>query len=266
MHSPNAHSPVEYQSILVERRANAGLIILNRPKQFNALNRALSLEVLRATQSFDADPEVGAIVVAGSQKAFAAGADIKEMQSKSFADLFNDDCFGAWDQLTTIRKPLIAAVSGLALGGGCELAMICDFIIAGESAKFGQPEIKLGVLPGIGGSQRLTRLVGRSLAMDMILTGRLISAAEARSAGLVARVVPDLDLLATALDAAAIIAGYSLPAVMMAKEAVNRAEETALAEGLRHERRLFQAAFATQGQKEGMSAFLEKRTPSFSGR
>ncbi|OAF12309.1 enoyl-CoA hydratase [Bradyrhizobium centrolobii] len=266
MHPQAAQSGVDNQSIRLEKRGAAALITLDRPKQLNALNDALSREVLRAAQGFDADPEVGAIVLAGSQKAFAAGADIKEMLSKSFADLFTDNYFAAWDQLATIRKPLIAAVNGFALGGGCELAMMCDFIIAGQGAQFGQPEIKLGILPGIGGSQRLTKLVGRSLAMDLILTGRLISAEEARSAGLVARVVPDDQVLAVALEAAATIAGYSAPAVMMAKEAVNRAEETALTEGLLHERRLFQASFATQGQKEGMSAFLEKRKPAFSGR
>ena len=255
-----------YQHILVERRAHTGLITLNRPKALNALNDELSREVVAALKVLDADPSIGAIVLTGSEKAFAAGADIKEMQAKSFVDLFQDNYFGAWDEVATIRKPIVAAVGGFALGGGCELAMLCDFIIAGDNAKFGQPEIKLGILPGIGGSQRLTRLVGKSLAMDMVLTGRTIDAQEAKSAGLVARVVPAADVLSVALAVAATIASYSLPAVMLAKDAVNRAEELPLSEGIAYERRLFQASFATEGQKEGMAAFLEKRTPAFSGR
>lgn len=261
---PSANT--DFQSIRVEKRGSVGLITLDRPKQLNALNDALSREVLQAAQAFDGDEGVGAIVLTGSDKAFAAGADIKEMSSKSFVDLYGANYFGAWDQISSIRKPIIAAVSGFALGGGCELAMLCDFIIAGQNAQFGQPEIKLGILPGIGGSQRLTKLVGRALAMDLILTGRMISADEARVSGLVARVVPDGQVLTVALEAAATIASYSAPAVFMAKEAVNRAEEVSLTEGLRHERRLFQASFATEGQKEGMAAFLEKRKPAFSGR
>ncbi|HKD47969.1 MAG TPA: enoyl-CoA hydratase [Rhizomicrobium sp.] len=251
------------ETILVERRERVGLITLNRPKQLNALNRQLSEEVLDALQEFDADDRVGATVIAGSPRAFAAGADIAEMAEKTFTGFYMDDFLGAWDEVLKISKPVIAAVSGYALGGGCELALLCDFIIASDDAQFGQPEIKLGVLPGIGGSQRLTRAVGKSLAMDMILTGRSITAAEAKAAGLVARVVPAADLLQTALEAAHTIAAYNTPAVKMAKEAVNRAFESSLAEGLRHERLLFQAAFATEGQKEGMSAFVAKRAPVF---
>jgi enoyl-CoA hydratase len=261
--APLGHS--EYRHILAESRSGVGLVTLNRAKALNALNDDLSRDVLAALRVFDADPSIGAMVLTGSEKAFAAGADIKEMQAKTFSRMYSDNYFGAWDEVARIRKPIIAAVSGFALGGGCELAMLCDFIIAGDTAKFGQPEIKLGVLPGIGGSQRLTRLVGKSLAMDLILTGRMIDAQEAKSCGLVARVVPAAEVLTVALEAAATIAGYSLPAVMMAKEAVNRAEELPLSEGVRYERRLFQSAFATDGQKEGMAAFLEKRAPRFSG-
>lgn len=255
-----------YESIIAEARGRVGLITLNRPKAMNALNEELSQEVIGALKAFDGNASIGAIVLTGSEKAFAAGADIREMHEKSFVDMFNENYFSAWDFVSTIRKPIIAAVNGFALGGGCELAMLCDFIIAGSNAKFGQPEIKLGILPGIGGSQRLTRLVGRSLAMDLILTGRFIDAQEAKACGLVARVVPPEELLSVALDAADRIASYSYPAVLLAKEAVNRAEEVSLSEGVRHERRLFQAAFATSGQKEGMAAFLEKREAVFSGR
>jgi|SRR5665213_1091117 len=254
------------ETILVERRERVGLITLNRPKQLNALNRQLAGEVLDALSEFDADDRVGAIVIAGSPRAFAAGADIAEMAEKSFTDFYMDDFLAPWDDVKKIAKPIIAAVGGFALGGGCELAMLCDFIIASDDAQFGQPEIKLGVLPGIGGSQRLTRAVGKSLAMDMILTGRSINAAEAKAAGLVARVVPAADLLQTALEAAHTIAAYNAPAVKMAKDAVNRAFESSLAEGLRHERLLFQAAFATEGQKEGMNAFVAKRAPVFRNR
>lgn len=257
---------LSYESIIAEVRGRVGLITLNRPKAMNALNDDLSQEVIGALKALDDDASIGAIVLTGSEKAFAAGADIREMHEKSFVDMFNENYFSAWDFVSTIRKPIIAAVNGFALGGGCELAMLCDFIIAGSNAKFGQPEIKLGILPGIGGSQRLTRLVGRSLAMDLILTGRLIDAQEAKACGLVARVVPPEELLSVALDAADRIASYSYPAVLLAKEAVNRAEEVSLSEGVRHERRLFQAAFATSGQKEGMAAFLEKREAVFSGR
>jgi enoyl-CoA hydratase len=252
-----------FETILVERRERVGLVTLNRPRSLNALNTTLAREVIAALKAFDADDNVGAIVIAGSPRAFAAGADIAEMADKGFVDLQKDDVFAAWQELPGIRKPVIAAVSGYALGGGCELAMMCDFVIASEDAQFGQPEIKLGILPGIGGTQRLTRAVGKALAMDLILTGRTIGAAEARAAGLVARVVPGAVLLQTALEAAHTIAGYNAPAVRLAKEAVNRAQEVFLSEGMLHERRLFQAAFATEGQKEGMHAFLAKRAPVF---
>ena len=256
-------SSPNYETILVERRERVGLITLNRPKSLNALNARLSREVVRALRDFDDDDNVGAIVIAGSPRAFAAGADISEMADKSFVELQSRDLFAAWDDVRSMGKPIIAAVSGYALGGGCELAMMCDFIIAAEDAHFGQPEIKLGILPGIGGSQRLTRTVGKALAMDLVLTGRSIGAIEAKAAGLVARVVPASELLQTALEAAHTIAGYNAPAVRAAKEAVNRAQEVSLAEGLLHERRLFQAMFATDGQKEGMHAFLAKRAPVF---
>jgi enoyl-CoA hydratase len=256
----------KYETILVERRERVGLITLNRPKTLNALNRQLAQETLEALQAFDADDRVGAIVIAGSPRAFAAGADIAEMAEKSFTGFYMDDFLAPWDQVRMIGKPIIAAVGGFALGGGCELALLCDFIIASDDAQFGQPEIKLGILPGIGGSQRLARAVGKSLAMDMVLTGRSINAAEAKAAGLVARVVAPADLLQTALEAAHTIAAYNAPAVKMAKEAVNRAFESSLTEGLRHERLLFQAAFATEGQKEGMNAFVAKRAPVFRNR
>jgi enoyl-CoA hydratase len=263
---PTETKAKKYETILVERRERVGLITLNRPKTLNALNRQLAGETLEALQAFDADDRVGAIVIAGSPRAFAAGADIAEMAEKSFTGFYMDDFLAPWDQVRLIGKPIIAAVSGFALGGGCELALLCDFIIASDDAQFGQPEIKLGILPGIGGSQRLTRAVGKSLAMDMVLTGRSINAAEAKAAGLVARVVAPADLLQTALEAAHTIAAYNAPAVKMAKDAVNRAFESSLTEGLRHERLLFQAAFATEGQKEGMNAFVAKRAPVFRNR
>jgi enoyl-CoA hydratase len=252
-----------FETILVERRERVAIITLNRPKQLNALNAQLAAEVLTALKAFDADDNVGAIVITGSARAFAAGADIAEMADKTFCELQSRDLFADWDAVRGIGKPVIAAVAGYALGGGCELAMLCDFIIASDDAQFGQPEIKLGILPGIGGSQRLTRAVGKALAMDLVLTGRTIGAAEAKAAGLVARVVPAAELLQVALETAHTIAGYNLPAVRLAKEAVNRAHEVALSEGVLHERRLFQAAFATEGQKEGMQAFLAKRAPVF---
>ncbi len=252
--------------VVVETHGRAGLVRLDRPERMNALNDALAHELIAALEAFDADPEIGAMVVTGSEKVFAAGADIAEMRDKSVAEMLAENYFGVWDRFAAIRKPVIAAVRGAALGGGCELAMMCDFIVAGDDARFGQPEIRLGVLPGLGGTQRLARLVGGGLAMDMVLTGRTLDAAEARAAGLAARVVPAAETLRTALEAAQTIAGYSPPAVLLAKEAVRRAEETGLAEGLRFERRSFQAAFATEGQKEGMAAFLEKRPPRFTGR
>ncbi|MCZ4305441.1 enoyl-CoA hydratase [Zoogloeaceae bacterium G21618-S1] len=260
---PTSLAAPRYETILVERRERVGLITLNRPKSMNALNVQMSQEVVAALRLFDKDDNIGAIVIAGSPRAFAAGADIEEMAGKSFVDLQSDDIFAAWEDLQRVGKPIIAAVSGYALGGGCELAMMCDFIIAADDAHFGQPEIKLGILPGIGGSQRLTRSVGKALAMDLILTGRNLTAVEAKAAGLVARIVPATELLQTALEAAHTIAGYNMPAVRLAKEAVNRAQEVGLTEGVLHERRLFQAAFATDGQKEGMNAFLAKRAPVF---
>jgi enoyl-CoA hydratase len=252
-----------YETIIVETRGKVGLVTLNRPKALNALNSAVLAEVLAAMQTFDANPRIGAMVITGSEKAFAAGADIKEMQSKSYVDAYLEDFFAGWEQFARIRKPVIAAVAGYALGGGCELAMMCDFIIAADNAKFGQPEITLGVMPGMGGSQRLTRFVGKSKAMDMCLTGRMMDAAEAERSGLVSRVVPMGDLIEETLKAAAKIAEFSLPAVMMAKEAVNRSYETTLAEGLRFERRLFHSMFALEDQKEGMAAFTEKRSANF---
>lgn len=251
------------QAIIVEKRDRVGLITLNRPKSLNALNSQLAVETLAALRAFDADDQIGAVVITGSPRAFAAGADIAEMAEKSFTDFYTSDFLAPWDEVRSISKPIIAAVAGFALGGGCELALLCDFIIASEDAQFGQPEIKLGILPGIGGSQRLARAVGKALAMDLVLTGRTIGAAEAKAVGLVARVVPGADLLQVALEAAHAISGYNMPAVKMAKEAVNRAFEGSLSEGLRHERLLFQAAFATEGQKEGMNAFVNKRAPVF---
>ncbi|MGQ3119079.1 MAG: enoyl-CoA hydratase, partial [Aliihoeflea sp.] len=232
-----------YETILVETRGRVGLITLNRPKALNALNSEVLKDVVAAAEAFEADPKIGAIVLTGSEKAFAAGADIKEMHSKSYIDMYMEDFFSGWDAFTRIRKPIIAAVSGYALGGGSELAMMCDFIIAGDNAKFGQPEITLGVMPGMGGSQRLTRFVGKSKAMDMCLTGRMMDAAEAERAGLVSRVVPAGELIEEAIKAASKIAEFSLPAVMMTKEAVNRSYETFLGEGLRFERRVFHAMF-----------------------
>ncbi|MCP8897249.1 enoyl-CoA hydratase [Shinella daejeonensis] len=252
-----------YETLLVETRDRVGVVTLNRPQALNALNRQLLGELKVALADFSADPAVGAIVIAGSEKAFAAGADIKEMQAYGFADAFLDDLVGGWEDIARCRKPMIAAVSGFALGGGCELAMMCDIVIAAETAKFGQPEITLGIIPGMGGTQRLIRAVGKAKAMDLCLTGRMMDAAEAERSGLVARVVAPERLMEEALAAAARIAGFPLPAVMMAKEAVGRAEETVLSEGLRAERRLFQALFATDDQKEGMAAFVEKRKPAF---
>ena len=255
-----------YETITVETRGKVGLLTLNRPKALNALNTTVLKEVVTALQHFDNDPKIGAIVLTGSEKAFAAGADIKEMQPKSYMDAFMEDFFAGWEAMSRIRKPIVAAVAGYALGGGCELAMMCDFIIAADNAKFGQPEITLGVMPGMGGSQRLTRFVGKSKAMDMCLTGRMMDADEAERSGLVSRVVPLGELLEETLKAATKIADFSLPAVMMTKEAVNRSYETTLAEGLRFERRLFHSMFALDDQKEGMAAFVEKRSANFKNR
>ena len=255
-----------FETILVETRGKVGLVTLNRPKALNALNSQVLAEVLAAFKTFETDAGIGATVLTGSEKAFAAGADIKEMQAIDYVDAYLGDFFVGWEEFTRMRKPIIAAVAGYALGGGCELAMMCDFIIAADTAKFGQPEITLGVMPGMGGSQRLTRFVGKSKAMDMVLTGRMMDAAEAERAGLVSRVVPAADLIEEALKAAGKIAGFSLPSVMMAKEAVNRSYETTLAEGLRFERRLFHSMFALDDQKEGMAAFAEKRPANFRNR
>ena len=248
----------------LETAGRVGLVHLHRPKNLNALNAQLSRELLDALRSFDRDEAIGVMIVTGSERAFAAGADIEEMARKT--QLRAENYFGAFDEIARLSKPIIAAVSGYALGGGCKLALLCDIIIAAESARFGQPEIKLGIQPGIGGSQRLTRAVGKSLAMELILTGRMMPAAEAKAAGMVASVVPQDNLMQEALRLANTIAEYNSPAVRSAKEAVNRAYETSLAEGILHERRLFQAAFATEGQREGMNAFLEKRAPIFSHR
>ena len=255
-----------FQNIIVETKDKVGLITLNRPQALNALNSALVAELNQAVDAFEADPNIGAIVITGSDKAFAAGADIKEMQAKTYQEVYTEDFISSWERLTRSRKPVIAAVAGFALGGGCELAMMCDFIIAADTAKFGQPEITLGIIPGAGGTQRLTRFVGKSKAMEMCLTGRMMDAAEAERAGLVSRVVPAADLMAEALKAAGKIAAMSLPAVMMTKETINRAYETTLSEGVRFERRVFHAMFATEDQKEGMAAFAEKRKPAFRNR
>ncbi len=255
-----------FQNIIVETKDKVGLITLNRPQALNALNSALVAELNQAVDAFEADPNIGAIVITGSDKAFAAGADIKEMQAKTYQEVYTEDFISSWERLTRSRKPVIAAVAGFALGGGCELAMMCDFIIAADTAKFGQPEITLGIMPGAGGTQRLTRFVGKSKAMEMCLTGRMMDAAEAERAGLVSRVVPAADLMAEALKAAGKIAAMSLPAVMMTKETINRAYETTLSEGVRFERRVFHAMFATEDQKEGMAAFAEKRKPAFRNR
>jgi enoyl-CoA hydratase len=255
-----------YETILVDRQDRVATITLNRPEALNALNRQVMNEFTTAAAELDADPGIGAIIVTGSDKAFAAGADIKEMSTLSYGEVFAADLFGAWGKFAAVRTPTIAAVAGYALGGGCELAMMCDLLIAADTAKFGQPEIKLGVLPGMGGSQRLTRAIGKAKAMDLILTGRNMDAAEAEHSGLVSRVVAADELLREAMSVAATIAKMSLSAARMAKEAVNRAFESPLSEGLLYERRLFHSSFATDDQTEGMAAFIEKRTPNFSHR
>jgi enoyl-CoA hydratase len=256
-------TPMSTQSIVVERRGGVGIVQLNRPHALNALNLTLKNELLDAVEAFDRDAEVGCILITGSDKAFAAGADIKEMADKTYIDIFRADYTADYERLTRVRKPIIAAVAGFALGGGCELAMMCDFIIAADNAKFGQPEIKLGIIPGIGGTQRLTRAVGKAKAMDLILTGRMMDAAEAERSGLVARVVPTASLMEEAIKVAETIAALSQPSLIAAKEAVNRSFETSLAEGVRFERRVFHALFATKDRKEGMTAFIEKRPPRF---
>jgi enoyl-CoA hydratase len=255
-----------YETIIVETHDAVGLVRLNRPKALNALNRQIISELSQALDAFETDPSIGAIVLTGSERAFAAGADIKEMIGLAYPQTLLDDFIGKWARVAANRKPLIAAVAGFALGGGCEVAMMCDFIIAADTAQFGQPEIRLGVIPGAGGTQRLTRAVGKAKAMDLVLTGRMMGAEEAERCGLVARVVPASELMATALKAAADIASYSAPAALLAKEAVNRSQEVALAEGLLFEKRNFQAMFGTADQKEGMAAFLEKRPAQFRAR
>jgi len=252
-----------YNTIQVETHGRVGLIRLHRPQALNALNSELAGELNTAIAAFEADLGIGCIVITGSDKAFAAGADIKEMAGQSYMDTFMDNFAAGWDAAARARKPVIAAVAGFALGGGCELAMQCDMIIAADNAKFGQPEIKLGVIPGIGGTQRLTRAIGKAKAMEMTLTGRMMDAAEAERSGLVARVVPVASLMDETMKIATTIASMSLPATMMAKEAVNRSFETTLAEGVLFERRVFHSLFATADQKEGMAAFVDKRAPKF---
>ncbi|MFJ2457393.1 enoyl-CoA hydratase [Pseudomonas neuropathica] len=255
-----------YETILLETHGRVGLITLNRPQALNALNAQLVSEVNQALDALEADSNIGCIVLTGSKKAFAAGADIKEMAELTYPQIYMDDLFSDSDRVANRRKPIIAAVNGFALGGGCELALMCDFILAGDNARFGQPEINLGVLPGMGGTQRLTRAVGKAKAMEMCLSGRMIDAVEAERCGIVARIVPSDELLDEALKVAAVIASKSLPIAMMVKESVNRAFEVNLTEGVRFERRVFHAAFATQDQKEGMAAFIAKREAEFKGK
>ena len=255
---------MNYENILVETRGNVGLIRLNRPQALNALSPALVKDLGQALDIFEKDENIRAMVITGSDKAFAAGADIKVMQNFSYMDTYKSNYItDGWERVAQCRKPLIAAVAGFALGGGCEMAMMCDFILCADNAKFGQPEIKLGVIPGAGGTQRLTRFVGKSKAMEMVLTGRMMDAQEAERSGLVSRIVPLTDLVEEAIKVAQQIADLSLPIVMMAKESVNRSYETSLAEGILFERRVFHSAFATEDQKEGMAAFVEKRKPVF---
>jgi enoyl-CoA hydratase len=256
-----------YQNILVERRGAVGVVTLNRPAALNALNAGLIAELASALDRLEADAAIGAIVLTGNEKAFAAGADVKEMVSKTYPEIYCEDFITrGWERLGQCRKPVIAAVAGFALGGGCELAMMCDIVIAADTAKFGQPEITLGTIPGAGGTQRLTRFVGKAKAMDLCLTGRMMDAAEAERAGLVSRIVPAAELLSEAVTIAERVAQMSRPVAMMVKEAVNRAYETTLAEGVRFERRLFHSTFSTADQKEGMAAFIEKRKPAFRNR
>ena len=257
---------MNYETILVEQRGAATLVTLNRPQALNALNSQVLSELLDAMKAFDADPSQGCAVITGSEKAFAAGADIKEMQAQGFADMYGHDFFAGWDAFTRTRKPIIAAVAGYALGGGCELAMMCDFILAADSARFGQPEIKLAVSPGMGGSQRLTRAVGKAKAMEMCLTGRMMDAQEAERAGLASRILPAAELVEEAVRTAQAIAAMAPLAVLANKEMVNAALETTLTQGVQFERRLFHSLFAFEDQKEGMAAFVEKRKPEFKGR
>jgi enoyl-CoA hydratase len=256
----------DYQTILIERRGPVTLVTLNRPQALNALNSQVLADLLAAFAAYDADPSQGCAVLTGSERAFAAGADIKEMQAQSFAAMYGSDFFAGWERFTATRKPIIAAVAGFALGGGCELAMMCDFILAADTAKFGQPEIKLAVSPGMGGSQRLTRAVGKAKAMEMCLTGRMMDAAEAERAGLVSRVIPAADLVEEAVKVATTIAGMAPLAILANKEMVDAAFETTLHQGVRFERRLFHGLFGTEDQTEGMAAFVEKRPGQWTGR
>ena len=256
----------DYETILVEQRGAVTLITLNRPQALNALNSQILADLLAAVAAFDADPSQGCAVLTGSEKAFAAGADIKEMQARGFADMYSHDFFAGWERVTATRKPIIAAVAGFALGGGCEVAMMCDFILAADTAKFGQPEIKLAVTPGMGGSQRLTRAVGKAKAMEMFLTGRMMGAEEAERAGLVSRIVPAADLIEEAVKTAATIASMAPLAVLANKEMVNAAFETGLAMGIQFERRLFDGLFGAEDQKEGLAAFIEKRPGKWTGK
>ncbi len=256
-----------YTSIITETRGRVGLVTLNRPKQLNALNDVLMNELGEALRAFDEDEAIGAIVITGGEKAFAAGADISGMKDWSYMDVYKTDFITRnWETIRSVRKPVIAAVTGFALGGGCELAMMCDVVIAAEGARFGQPEIKLGIIPGAGGTQRLPRAIGKAKAMDLILTGRMMDAQEAERSGLVSRIVPSDKVLEEAIAVASVICEYSLPAVMMAKESVNRAYESPLADGILFERRVFHSLFATEDQKEGMRSFVEKRKPDFKHR
>lgn len=256
-----------YQNILVERRGAVGIVTLNRPQALNALNKALVAELALAIDEFEHDDAIGAIVLTGNDKAFAAGADVKEMADKTYPEIYLDDFItNGWERVAQCRKPVVAAVAGFALGGGCEIAMMCDIVVAADNARFGQPEITLGTIPGAGGTQRLARFVGKAKAMDLCLTGRMMDAAEAERAGLVSRIVPAPDLLAEAVKIAERISEMSRPIAMMVKESVNRAYETTLAEGVRFERRVFHATFATEDRKEGMAAFIEKRKPAFRNR
>ncbi len=254
---------MKFETIVMEINENIMIVTINRPKTLNALNSKIAEETIYALQEADKNDKIGCMIITGSEKAFAAGADIKEMREHSFAEMYQLNWFAEWDQISQIRKPIIAAVSGYALGGGCEIALMCDIIIASKTAVFGQPEISLGIMPGIGGSQRLTRIIGKSKAMEMCLTGRLMDAEEAEKAGLVARIVSNEILMEEAKNTAKKIASFSKPAVQMLKESINRSYETSLSEGIRFERRLFHAMFSTTDQKEGMSAFVEKREANF---
>jgi enoyl-CoA hydratase len=257
---------MSYQYIIVEKKGRVGVITFNRPEVLNALSVALTREMRQAVEAFEADREVNCLILAGSERAFAAGADIREMENLTVSELITNDFIDDWESIARCRKPVIAAVRGVALGGGCELALMCDFIIAGDTARFGQPEIKIGVIPGAGGSVRLAHSVGKAKTMDMCLTGRMMDAPEAERCGLVSRVVPDAEVMTETMKAAETIAGYSQIALMAAKEAINNAFEASLGEGVRFERRMFHALFATEDQKEGMTAFLGKRKPEFKDR